>query len=224
MLYPIELWALSRKKIEYDPATAAGNSAGPAFAATEVTMLSIALKEWDLLITALLEGRQAILLRKGGILEAENQFTLEHSRFLFFSTFIHQDPRMVKPAYRAGLTSVRTEPERITLRGYGEAARIFEVPSRRQLELLDDLHIWDAPLLDMRFAYRPEKPLYLVVVRAYVLPSPVTVANTLEYAGCKSWVPLEEAVDTACARPALTDEQLTDVVGRIEAAFGVSGQ
>jgi len=183
-------------------------------------MLTIALKEWDLLITALLEGRQAVLLRKGGILEAENQFTLEHARFLFFPTFIHQDPRMVKPAYRAGLTSVRAEPERITLRGYGEATGIFEVPSRQKLELLDDLHIWDAPLLDMRFAYRPEKPLYLVLVRAYVLPAPVMVANTLEYAGCKSWVPLEEPVDTTGARPALSDEHMEKLVGRIEATFG----
>src|SRR5205085_3548373 len=112
------------------------------------------------------------------------------------------------------------EPEQLQIKGYGEAARIFEVPSRWQMEKLDDLHIWDAPLLDMRFSYRPEKPLYLVVVRAFVLPEVVTVANTLEYAGCKSWVPLEETVDTAGARPALSDEQMENLVRRIEAAFG----
>lgn len=187
--------------------------------ATELQHLAVALKEWDLLSNALLEGRQALLLRKGGILEADNQFELEHPRFLFFPTFIHQDPRMVKPPYRAGLQSVRTEPEHIYLRGYGEAARIFAVPSRRQLDALNDLYLWDAPLLDMRFAYRPERPLYLVVVRAFALPKPVTIANTLEYAGCKSWVPLNESVDVSGATPALSDPQLEPLINRIEAAF-----
>jgi hypothetical protein len=186
---------------------------------TEPHTLAVALKEWDLTITALLEGRQAILLRKGGILEADNQFVLEHSRFLFFPTFVHQDPRMVKPPYRPGLPSVRAEPEQIHLRGYGEAACIFEVPSRRQMDALNDLHLWDAPLLDMRFAYRPEKPLYLVVVRAYVLPLPVTIANTLAYAGCKSWVPLEQAVDIGGTKPALSAEQLDAVIKRLETTF-----
>ena len=128
---------------------------------------------------------------------------------------------MVKPPFRTGLQSVRAEPEHIHIRGYGEAAGIFEVPSRRQLETLDDLHIWDAPLLDMRFSYRPEKPLYLVVVRAFRLPATVTIANTLEYAGCKSWVPLKEPVDIIGATAALSDTQIDNFKERISTAFGV---
>jgi hypothetical protein len=146
--------------------------------------MNIALKEWDLLINALLEGRQVILLRKGGILESNNQFELEHNRFLFYPTFVHQDPRMVKPQFRAAIQHAAAEPDSLTIRGMGEVARIFEVPSRKKLEALDDLHIWDAPLLDMRFNYRPEKPLYLVAVSAFTLREPVIIPHTLEYAGC----------------------------------------
>ncbi len=182
--------------------------------------LSIALKEWDFLISALLEGRQALLLRKGGILESDNQFELEHPRFLLFPTFIHQHPRMLKPQFCQNLPQTRAEPDLITIRGYAEVARIFEVPSRPQLEQLDDLHIWDAPMLDMRFHYRPEKPLYLVVLRAFKLPAPVMIKNTLEYAGCKSWVPLHDAVDISGATPAITTEALAAVTTRIEATFG----
>jgi hypothetical protein len=182
-------------------------------------MLNVALKEWDLTIRQMLAGKQVVLLRKGGILESDNQFELEHQRFLFFPTFVHQDPRMVKPAFRAGLTQLRTEPEKVTISGHGEVARIFEVPSRGQLEKLDVLHIWDVPLLDMRFAYRPEKPLYLVVVRAFSLPSPVTVANTLEYAGCKSWVPLLEEFEEAGSTPAMPEERLAGIIDRIERTF-----
>jgi hypothetical protein len=181
--------------------------------------LSIALKEWDLLIKALLAGEQAILLRKGGILEADNQFELEHNRFLFYPTFIHQDPRMLKPAWRGRIQKLAAEPDRIEIKGYGEVAAILEVPGRPQLETLSDLHLWDAPLLDMRFAYRPEKPLYLVVVRAFRLASPVTIPNTIEYAGCKSWVPLLEPIDISGARQAMPEEKLQQTIARIRAAF-----
>jgi len=179
-------------------------------------MINVALKEWDLTINSLLAGTQVVLLRKGGILEAENQFELEHQRFLLFPTFVHQDPRMVKAAFRPGLTQLRAEPEKITLKGYGEVARILEVPSRGQLEKLDDLHVWDVPLLDMRYAYRPEKPLYLVVVRAWVLPEPVTIQNTLEYAGCKSWVPLIEGIDERGGVPAMEEGKFGQILTRIE--------
>jgi hypothetical protein len=181
--------------------------------------LTISLKEWDLLINALLTGEQAILLRKGGILEADNQFELEHKRFLFYPTFIHQDPRMVKPEWRERIRKLAAEPDKIEIKGYGEVAEILKVPGRPQLETLSDLHLWDAPLLDMRFAYRPEKPLYLVVVRAFRLPSPVTIPNTIEYAGCKSWVPLMEAVDISTAQQAMPEEKLQPIIARIRTAF-----
>jgi hypothetical protein len=189
-------------------------------------LLNVALKEWDLQINALLAGRQAFLLRKGGILESNNQFELEHPRFLFFPTVVHQDPRMVKPEFREGLTQVREEPEKVEIKAWGEVAKIFEVPSlandgRKKLESLSDLYIWDAPLLDMRFAYRPEKPLYLVVVRAFKLPQPVTLQNTLDYAGCKSWIPLNEgdAIEVSGSTPAVATERLNAIIERVRAAF-----
>src|SRR3954469_22010562 len=96
----------------------------------EVSMptLSIALKEWDLVISDLLAGRQALLLRKGGILESHNEFELEHKRFLLYPTFVHQDPKMTKPERRAELRRAAHEPGEVEIRGYAEVARILEVP------------------------------------------------------------------------------------------------
>ena len=145
--------------------------------------LSVALKEWDLVVSDLLAARQAILLRKGGILEAENEFALEHHRFLFWPTYVHQDPAMTKPERRRELKRAATEPGEVMIRGYGEVAKIFEVPregGRAKVDRLFDMHLWDVPLIDMRFAYRAEKPLYVVVVRAYRLPEAVRVDNTAE--------------------------------------------
>jgi hypothetical protein len=182
--------------------------------------LAVALKEWELQIDAMLRGHQPFLLRKGGILESSNEFELEHARFLFFPTVVHQDPRMVKEPWRAGIQRVREEPDKVAIRAYGEVVKIFEVPpgdmGRRRLEQLGDLYVWDTPLLDMRFAYRPEKPLYLVVVRAFELPRPEVIQNTLEYAGCKSWVPLQGAIEVEGARAAMPDERLAGIVERTE--------
>ena len=66
-------------------------------------------------------------------------------------------------------------------------------------------HIWTAPLIDMRFNYRPENPLYLLIVRAYRLHTPTKIPNTPAYAGCKSWVPLDAAIDTGGATSVLED-------------------
>jgi hypothetical protein len=181
--------------------------------------LNVALKEWNILIDALLAGEQAILLRKGGILEADNQFELEHKKFLLFPTFIHQDPRMTKPAFRERITTVRQEPDKLELKGYAEAVKIFEVPNRPAMDRLFDLHLWDTPLIDLRFAYRPEKPLYLVLVRAFGLPAPVIIANSLDYAGCKSWVPLEQPVDIGGARAAMSEAEQIALTRRITEAL-----
>jgi hypothetical protein len=181
--------------------------------------LHIALKEWDLTIRELLAGRQAILLRKGGILEADNQFELEHRRFLFYPTFIHQNPDMVKPGRRADIRALPAEPAEVEITGLGEVARILEVPSRAAMDQLRDLHPWDEPLIDMRFNYRAEKPLFLVIIRAFALPEPVRLANTIAYAGCKSWVPLEREIVVDGAVQALPEPALQAIVARIENTF-----
>ena len=46
-----------------------------------------ALKEWAVVCRALEEGRQIVLLRKGGILEYRQSFKVKHDRFLLFPTY-----------------------------------------------------------------------------------------------------------------------------------------
>ena len=181
--------------------------------------LSVALKEWKLLCDALLAGEQAVLLRKGGILEAAGEFELEHAAFLLYPTFIHQRPDDVKPAFRGRLEPRDAEPATVRLAGWCRVHAIFEVPGRAAMNQLDDLHVWAAPLLDMRFGYRPERPLYLVVVQAFRLPEVVELPHTLEYAGCRSWVPLERAIPTAGSTPALATASLDALAARIRATF-----
>jgi hypothetical protein len=169
--------------------------------------LQIALKEWGSVCRALETGRQTILLRKGGIYEAAGEFELENPQFLLFPTYVHQNLAMLKQEAHGGLTPMSAEPGEVRISAAGVVSDIVQVSSRAQMDAIESEHIWTAPLIDMRFNYKPQNPLYLLLVRAYRLARPVTVANTPAYAGCKSWVPLDEPIDTAGAIPVLDDSQ-----------------
>ncbi len=157
------------------------------------------------MVAALESGRQILLLRKGGILEQsnKNRFSITHNEFLFFPTYLHQSRGELKPEIAFEPMSAEPKSVRVTLAGV--VTDILKVESRGQIDRLDDQHIWTKSLIDMRFNYKPQNPLYLVLVRAYRLHEPVRLMNTPAYAGCKSWVPLEQPVETGNVTAALDD-------------------
>ena len=169
------------------------------------TSLTVALKEWAVVCRALETGRQAVLLRKGGIHEAAGEFQVEHPRFVLFPTYLHQNLKMLKPEAHAGFEAHAAEPKQVRLTAAAEVTDVIQLSSRRQMDALADEHVWAPPLIDMRFDYRPDNPLYLLLVRAYRLRRPVVAENTPAYAGCKSWVPLERPIDTGGATPVMDD-------------------
>jgi len=167
--------------------------------------LNVALKEWAVVCNALATGKQMLLLRKGGISESIGGFEIEHREFLFFPTYLHQNATMLKPAQRAALIPASAEPQHVRITAAGQITDILRVSGRPAMDRLRDQHIWDEPLIDMRFNYRPQNPLYLLLVRAYVLPREIEIENTIAYAGCKSWVPLERPLELSGATPVLSD-------------------
>jgi hypothetical protein len=169
--------------------------------------LNVALKEWASVCAALGDGRQIILLRKGGIYESAGEFEIEHRRLLLFPTYLHQNAEMLKAGEHCALNSLKAEPDKISISLAGEITDIIPMANRLAMDALDNEHIWTSKLIDMRFNYRPENPLYLLLVRAYKLAKPVTIDNTPAYAGCKSWVPLDRTVDTKDAMPILDDSE-----------------
>jgi hypothetical protein len=169
------------------------------------TSLQIALKEWACVCKALESGRQMILLRKGGIYEAAGEFELENPQFLLFPTYLHQNLNMLKPEAHEGFEAMGAEPSEVRITSAGVVSDIIQLKSRRQMDAIDDEHVWTKPLIDMRFNYRSENPLYLMLIRAYRLRQPITVANTPAHAGCKSWVPLDVPIATGDALPALDE-------------------
>ena len=184
------------------------------------TSLNIALKEWAVVCSALESSRQVLLLRKGGIYEAAGEFELENRQFLLFPTYLHQNAKMLKPDAAGGLEPRDAEPQQVRLGAAGVVTDIVQVKSRAKMDALDAEHVWAPPLIDMRFNYRPDNPLYLLLVRTYRLAEPVTIENTPAYAGCKSWVPLEEPVETGGASPVMDDATYEQRRGGILARLG----
>lgn len=190
-------------------------------------MIDVALKEWTIVGDLLTEGRCCLLLRKGGIHEEQGpgRFALEHQRFALFPAWEHERLDWIRPAFLPNDSAAYEgpEPQEIVFRGYGEVGpgQIWVVPSREAFDQLEDLHPWAAPQVDMRFNYKPDRPLYLLAVRAYRLSEPKVMPNRSHFAGCRSWVPLSEVdqVDPSGARPALEDGAFQAICQRIARTF-----
>lgn len=184
-------------------------------------MLDIALKEWAVVCDLLAEGKLAFLLRKGGIHEKHGRFGIDHDRFALFPAWMHQKPELLKPGFADRVDSFGQEPSEITFRAMAEVSRIWEVTGRRAFDRLDDLHPWSSSQIDIRFNYKPEKPLYLVTLRAYRLGEEKTIENRKRYAGCRSWVPLieEDHVDDSGLTPAMSDDAFSQVEQAVDQAM-----
>src|SRR6185503_19003729 len=58
-----------------------------------------ALKEWRIVCRALEDGRQVVLLRKGGVLEYRQGFEIKHESFWLYPTLEHQSTEFIQPDY-----------------------------------------------------------------------------------------------------------------------------
>jgi hypothetical protein len=171
--------------------------------------MNTALKEWSAVIAALDHGSQIFLLRKGGIVEAKRGFEPRYAEFLLFPTFEHQHARHLKPGC-SDLPGDRAAPPEGSVR-ISHLARVTDIlqapQSLPELLSLSDQHIWNEDFISQRIGYRPDLPLYVLVVRAYRLEQPEFIPQRPSYAGCKSWVHLIEEVSTAAVQPVLTEEE-----------------
>ena len=176
-----------------------------------------ALKEWSAAVHALLDGRQTVLLRKGGI--HEKRFAVTASRFLLFPTVAHSHGERVRPEHRdlLGDAAADCTDEELVLRAGANVIAAVEVNRPEGLEEIAELHIWTAHSVRAdRLDFRPKHRLTVLVLQASPLVQPVRLARAPEYAGCKSWVPLP--VDPAWASPVHDDAHLADVAARVQAA------
>jgi hypothetical protein len=167
--------------------------------------VAVAFKEWAVVCRALAEGRQSVILRKGGIAEAGGAFRPEHPEFLLYPTFFHEHRAGVKPEFLPLLGAAEADkPEPGTVR-FAHLVRVTGVKHVTDLDAalaLDPLHAWTPDVVRQRFHYRTPG-LFVFDVRVFRLRQPAVRVERPEYAGCKTWVELDEPVATDGATPVL---------------------
>jgi hypothetical protein len=178
-----------------------------------------ALKEWSAAVHALLDGRQAILLRKGGI--GEKRFDLAAREFLLFPTVEHSHAERVRPEHRDLLTAAATDSTdtHLLLRAAAKVVAALPVNRPDGLPEIEDLHIWTAESVRAdRLDFRPKHKLAVLVVQAIPLVEPVRLARTPAYGGCTSWVQLP--LTPTLGPPVRDEDALIQVAVRVRYAIG----
>jgi hypothetical protein len=181
-----------------------------------------ALKEWSAVVHALLDGRQRVLLRKGGI--GEKRFELAAREFLLFPTIAHSHAQRVRPEHRDLLEAAAGDStdEQLLVRAAAKVVAALPVARPDGLEAIEDLHIWTAESVRAdRLDFRPKHKLAVLVVSVIPLAEPVRITRTPEYAGCTSWVQIPVTPnDVRLAPPVYDDAALTEVAARVRDAVG----
>jgi hypothetical protein len=178
-----------------------------------------ALKEWQVAVDALEQGKTIMLLRKGGICEASSQFKIQHDRVLLYPTYEHQQPHLLKPPFANQVQSfpAGSHPDPLVIRCWAEITDALEVSQDDRLTALFSFHIWTPAFITERLQWKPTRPLWLLLLRVYRLPDPVAIPYHTSYGGCRSWLDLHEEVSLEHSSPALDEGEYVRQTEQIRA-------
>jgi hypothetical protein len=164
-------------------------------------MLQHAFKEWAVICEALAQGKQSLILRKGGIAENEGEFGVEHTRFWLYPTFSHQED--VRPLLQQAEAN-RPPAGQVRLQLWADVTGIYQLRDELAALLLSHLHCWSEATVRQRFNYRTPG-LFLLVVRVHRVPKAHEIDELPAYVGCRSWVELGQPLSTVGSAPVLDD-------------------
>lgn len=177
-----------------------------------------ALKEWAVAVDALSDGETIALLRKGGIRDRGGQFQVKSDRVWLYPTYEHQKPELLQIPYADRVSPVPSgwHPETVTLRSWAQVDRLLSVREpQAAFDLLPEL-VWNEAFVRDRLNWKPERPLFLLLLRTYRLAEPVELPYRPQYGGCRSWIELESALATGDRDPALSDADYAERRSRLE--------
>ena len=191
---------------------------------TDTRLGVVALKEWAAVAHALLDGRQTLLLRKGGIHERTfDAAAADGDAFVLFPTVAHSHAERTRPEHRDLLAAAAADStdDEITVRCGLRLVDAVEVAAPERLPELSDLHIWtDASVQEDRVAFRPKHPLWALVVETVALPESVTLPREDRFGGCRSWLELPVAWDGRSGQPVHRRERLAADAEYVRATVG----
>lgn len=188
---------------------------------------TIALKEWAVIIEALQEGTQAIILRKGGIREETKKFQVQSSEFFLYPTFEHQKEAAIKPEHR-GILSQTLEnwsptDTIVRITSFAKVEVDLEISEQEALEKLRAYHIGTDEFAAERLNWKRNNPLHVLVLRVYKLDQPIELPIEPSYIGCKSWIQLQpqqqSSLSDIAMHPVLDESTFNALVQNIKSSI-----
>ncbi|MCB1225364.1 MAG: DUF1802 family protein [Verrucomicrobiales bacterium] len=194
---------------------------------------AIGFKEWAFVCDALAQGKQTLILRKGGIHEGMRGFQFQHAAFFLFPTWFHTQGEALTwvpsaasaqdyssdPGYDATTLSFPPEEtrQRVDIDAFCTLEGHWRVTDWDRVAALAPLHIWKESVVRERFAYDEESCLHIALVRTWRLPQRWTFDYEKKYGGCRSWVnvPDDGLSLLPGATPALTDAAWAETAEKI---------
>ncbi|MDP3722190.1 MAG: DUF1802 family protein [Candidatus Omnitrophota bacterium] len=191
----------------------------------------VALKEWASVLAACARGEQLVFIRKGGLIEPGSGFEFRAPHFLLYPTYEHQTVTFLRspfqalfeeamghlPAAPGAAQAGKPADGHVTFELCGEMVYATQSRDADLLKRLEPFHIYNDAFMSQRLRWQPDQPLVIGVIRVLRLPAPVSLPLSNRYAGCKSWVELEQAVSLAGAVPVLDDAVFSERLSRIQA-------
>jgi len=175
---------------------------------TDTGTTNAALKEWAIVCQALGDGRQTLLIRKGGIQEIKEGFEVMHRSFWLFPTYVHQKATDLVPAVREEfqrVQAVQPAPGNLPIQLYATVEDVIRVTDLERLRQVADQHVLSWGCVASRFHYRNKPGVHALILRVHRRPEPILLPNMSWYDGCVSWVELDRPIGSAGCRPVLSD-------------------
>ncbi len=183
---------------------------------------ALAFKDWSLVCAALGEGRQSLILRKGGIAEGRDGFRFKHESFFLFPTQFHQQSERIRPDVLPGLTLPPPAPDAtVEIRNFFTLGWALWIDDWPTLQRLAPFHVWREEVVRERFEYGEQRGLQCAFGRVYRLDPVWTFSDRASFGGCRSWITLPEfPADRTALHPVMDDAPHAALSDEIHSALG----
>ncbi len=156
---------------------------------------SIAFKEWQVVCDALADGRQKILLRKGGIHEGGAGFSFAHDQFFLFPTRFHATSSQVRE--RVVESAPEWQPgDTIHITHFVTALCAVTLTTWERIAALEPWHVYTEETVRDRFYWQgrgmPSGSIHVALVEVRALPRPWEIPYSAKFGGCRSWITLSD--------------------------------
>jgi hypothetical protein len=155
----------------------------------------VGFKEWQVVCDALADGRQTVILRKGGIHEGREGFSFAHERFYLFPTRFHATSEQVRVTHELTPLPEWQVGDDIVITHRVEVEWAKTLTDWQDVAALKDQHIYTEKTVRERFDWEGKGmsrgSIHVAKVRVIALEQPWKFPYETRYGGCRSWVKLD---------------------------------